>query len=171
MATMKLILRDDVEPLGQLGDIVTVKAGYGRNFLIPKGLAQPATKASLKQFELERKKLEAKVNAQRAEAQALKDKIEEGPLLINVRVGEGDKMYGSVTPHHIGDALAAKGVEIDRKKIQLDNPIRSLGEHELEIKLHPEVRAQLKIVVARHGESLEDIYAEDVEEDVEPAGE
>ncbi len=170
MATMQIILRDDVEPLGRLGDIVTVKSGYGRNYLIPKGLAQPATKASLKQFELERRKLEAKVNALRADAQTLAEKLDAAsPLLINVNVGEGDKMYGSVTTTNIAEALAEQGVEIDRKKIVMDEPIRALGEYEFEVKLHPDVRGQIKVVVAKHGQSLEDLAAdEDVaEENVE----
>jgi large subunit ribosomal protein L9 len=164
MATMKLILRDDVEPLGRLGEIVTVKAGYGRNYLIPTGLAQPASAGSLKQFELERRKLEAKVNAMKADAQAIADKLEQITLLLNVNVGENDKMYGSVTTTNIAEALSEQGVEIDRKKIVLDESIRSLGEFDLEVKLHPDVRGQLKLVVAKHGQTLEDLAAQAVAE-------
>ncbi|MDK2956727.1 MAG: large subunit ribosomal protein [Desulfovibrionales bacterium] len=169
MATMKIILRDDVEPLGRLGDIVTVKAGYGRNYLIPTGLAQPATKGSLKQFELERRKLEAKVNAMKAGAQAIADKLAQITLLLNVNVGENDKMYGSVTTSNIADALSEQGVDIDRKKIVLDDSIRSLGEFDLEVKLHPDVRGQLKVVVAKHGQTLEDLAAEAAAEEAEQA--
>ena len=150
---MKLILRADVDPLGRLGEIVTVKPGYGRNFLLPKGLAMPATKANLKQFELERKKLEAKADALRAEAKELAEKLTAAPLVINVRVGDNDKLYGSVTSANIGDALEEKGIEIDRRKIVVGDPIRALGEYTLEVRLHPDVHAELVVHVLRMGQT------------------
>lgn len=149
---MKLILRADVDALGRLGDIVTVKAGYGRNYLIPQGLAMPASDASLKQFELERKKLEAKADKLRTSASDVAEKIASTPVEITVRVGEGEKLYGSVTTAMIAEAMAESGLEIDKRKIILPEPIRSLGEYELEVKLHPDVRGLLKLAVVRHGQ-------------------
>ena len=107
---MKLILRADVENLGSLGDVVNVKPGYGRNYLLPFGLAMVATDANLKQFETERKKLQALMDAQRAEARTLAEKIEALEVVIPMHVGENDKLYGSVTSTIIGDALVAQQV-------------------------------------------------------------
>jgi large subunit ribosomal protein L9 len=153
---MKLILRADVDALGRLGEIVTVKDGYGRNYLIPQGLAKPATPANLKAFELERRKLQENADSLRAQAQGLAERIAATPISIEVRVGEGDKLYGSVTSANIGDAMEAAGIDIDRRKIILPEPIRSLGEYEVEIKLHPDVRGELKLSVIRHGGALVD---------------
>ncbi len=155
MAHMKLILRADVDALGRLGEIVTVKVGYGRNFLLPQGLAMLASPANLKQFELERKKLQAKMDGLRAAAQDVADKLAKAPITIEARVGDGDKLYGSVTTANIADALAAKGIEIDRRKILLEDSIRALGEYELEVKLHPDVEAKIKVAVVRHGQPAE----------------
>ncbi|MBI5518543.1 MAG: 50S ribosomal protein L9 [Desulfovibrio sp.] len=149
---MKLILRADVDTLGRLGDIVAVKPGYGRNYLIPQGLAMQATEANLKQFELERKKLAAQADALRAEATGLADKIAAATVVITVRVGEGDKLYGSVTAQNVADALAEQGIEIDRRKIELPEAIRALGEFEVEVHLHPGVTGTLKLRVIKHGQ-------------------
>lgn len=164
---MKLILRADVDSLGRLGDVVTVKPGFGRNYLVPQGLAKPATKANLKAFELERKKLQNAADGLRAEATALADKIAATPLSIVVRVGEGNKLYGSVTATNIGDALAEAGIDLDRRKILLSDPIRSLGEYEVEIKLHPDVRGELKLSVVSHGGAAKAEDAETADEAVE----
>ncbi len=149
---MKLILRADVDTLGRLGDIVAVKPGFGRNYLIPQGLAMIATEANQKQFELERKKLAAQADSLRAEATDLASKIAAAAVVIPVRVGEGDKMYGSVTAANIADALTEKGIEIDRRKIDMPDAIRALGEFEVEIRLHPDVRGILKLQVVKHGQ-------------------
>ncbi|NLY41352.1 MAG: 50S ribosomal protein L9 [Desulfovibrionales bacterium] len=150
---MKIILRADVDNLGRLGDIVTVRPGYGRNYLLPQGLASLVTPSNLKVFEQERRKLQAKNDAIRAEAATLAAKIEAAKVVIEVRVGEGDKLYGSVTSSQIADILAEQGVDVDRRKIQLDDPIRSLGEYTLDVKLHPEVVAKLTVNVVKLGQS------------------
>jgi len=149
---MKLILRADVDTLGRLGDIVAVKPGFGRNYLIPQGLAMAATEANLKQFGLERKKLAAKADTLRAEATDLAAKIAAATVVITVRVGEGDKMYGSVTAQNVADALATQGIEIDRRKIELPEAIRALGDFEVDIRLHPDVTGELKLRVIKHGQ-------------------
>lgn len=161
---MKVILRADIEKLGQLGDIVTVRSGYGRNYLLPQGLASLATPGNLKVFEQERRKLQARNDAIKAEAAGLAGQIEAAKVIIEVRVGEGDKLYGSVTSSQISDVLTEQGVEVDRRKIQLEDGIRSLGEHILDVKLHPEVVAKLTVHVIKHGQSV-------VKETVAPATE
>lgn len=147
---MKLILRADVDNLGRLGDIVSVKPGYGRNYLIPQGLAMQASKANLKQFELERNRLQKAMDEIRAQSQSLADKINAVVLTIPVRVGEGGKLYGSVTSANLSEQLAEQGVELDRKKIDLDEPIRSLGEYAVPVKLLQDVTAEIKVQVVRH---------------------
>ena len=154
MADMKLILRADMENLGKLGDVVAVKPGYGRNYLIPQGLAMLASPSNLKVFALERKKLQAKMDSVRADADALAAQLAANEVAIEVRTGDGDKLYGSVTSAMIADALEAKGVMIDRKKIVLEDTIRTLGVHQVEVKLHPEVRGTVRVLVCRQGESL-----------------
>ena len=165
---MKLILRADVDALGRLGDIVTVKPGYGRNYLVPQGLAKPATTANLKAFELERRKLQEHADSLRAQAEGMADKIAATPVEIQVRVGEGDKLYGSVTTANIGEAMEAAGIDIDRRKILLAEPIRSLGEYTIEIKLHPDVRGELKLSVLRHGGTVEEEILDETETATEP---
>ena len=153
---MKLILRADVENLGTLGDIVTVKPGYGRNYLLPQGLAMVATPGNQKAFELERKKLQARMDAQRAEAQTLADKIEALDIVIRMHVGENDKLYGSVTTSMIADELAAKGVEVERRRILLDAPIRTLGEHPVRIRLQASIIATLLVKVLSDHQPVEE---------------
>ncbi len=148
---MKVILRADVDNLGRLGDIVAVRPGYGRNYLLPQGLASMATPGNLKVFEQERRKLQAMNDAIKAEAAGLAGKIEAAKVVIEVRVGDGDKLYGSVTSSQIAAILEEQGVEVDRRKIQFDDGIRSLGEYVIDVKLHPEVVAKLTVNVVKHG--------------------
>ena len=150
---MKVILRADVDNLGRLGEIVAVRPGYGRNYLLPQGLASLATPGNLKVFEQERRKLQAMNDAVKAEASALAAKIEAAKVVIEVRTGDGDKLYGSVTSSQIAAILAEQGVDVDRRKIQLDEGIRSLGEYIIEVKLHPEVVAKLTVNVVKHGKA------------------
>jgi large subunit ribosomal protein L9 len=157
---MKLILRADVDNLGRLGKIVKVKPGYGRNYLIPKGLAMEATASNLKVFESERKKLQEQVDTVRFQAQEMADKLNRAKVVIPVRVGEGDKLYGSVTTSTIGDALTEMGIELDRTKLVLEESIRSLGEYAVKVRLHPDVKAELKVSVVRHGQAEQQAPAE-----------
>ena len=156
---MKLILGADVENLGILGDVVDVKPGYGRNFLLPQGLAMIATPANVKVFEQERKKLETKMEAVRAEAAGLAAQLEAASIIIPMHVGDNEKLYGSVTATMIGDALAAQGLEVDRRRILLDSSIRSLGDHPVRVRLHANVNATVTVKV----------IAENVVYDDEPA--
>ena len=150
---MKIILRADVENLGRLGDVVTVKAGYGRNYLLPQGLAMLVTPGNLKAFELERKKLQARMDALRSAADELAGKIEGLVLTIPMRVGDNDKLYGSVTT-----ALAELGIEVDRRRVLLEHAIRTLGEHPVRVRLHADVIANMtvKVVSEHHGEVVEE---------------
>jgi len=152
---MKIILRADVENLGYLGDVVTVKNGYGRNYLLPQGLAMPASPANLKVFELERKKLQAKMDALRTSAADMAARLEGYVVRIEMRVGENDKLYGSVTNTLICDNLQAAGIEVDRRRILLDAPIRVLGKHLVRVRLHADVMATLTVMVAPEGHHAE----------------
>lgn len=148
---MKVILRADVDNLGRLGDIVAVRPGYGRNYLLPQGLASLATPGNLKVFEQERRKLQAMNDAIKGEASALAAKIAAAKVVIEVRTGDGDKLYGSVTSPQIAAILAEQGVDVDRRKILLDEGIRTLGEYIVDVKLHPEVVAKLTVNVVKFG--------------------
>jgi large subunit ribosomal protein L9 len=153
---MKVILRSDVENLGRLGDIVEVKAGYGRNYLLPQGHAMPASAANLKIFELERKKLRAKADALRGEAATLAEKITREGLRIAMRVGDNVKLYGSVTSAMIAESLAARGIDVDRRRILLDAPVRTLGDYTVRVRLHAEVVAELALSVIAEKSAAED---------------
>ena len=144
---MKVILRADVENLGSLGDVVQVKPGYGRNFLLPQGLAMLATPGNIKVFESERKKLQARMDALRSDARAIAEKIAEAKVVIPMRVGENDKLYGSVTASIIADALAVQDIVIDRRRILMDGAIRTLGDHPVRVRLHADVVAELNVSV------------------------
>lgn len=145
---MKVILRSDVEKLGRLGDVVEVRNGYGRNFLLPQGHAMLATPGNLKVFELERKKLQAKMEAVRNSAADIAKRIEATDLVITMRVGDNDKLYGSVTTSMIAEYLAQQGIEIDRHRILLDAPIRTIGDFDVRVRLHADIVASLKLKVA-----------------------
>jgi len=157
---MQVILRTDIEGLGKLGDVVRVKPGYARNYLLPRSLAMEATPGNLKEFENQRRKLQEKLDKDRFDAERLAEQLQDLELHIPVRVGEGDKLYGSVTTAMIANALEEQGFDVDKKKIELDKPIRSLGEFSVPVKVYPEVRPEIKVVVVRHGEE----HAQDEQE-------
>jgi large subunit ribosomal protein L9 len=147
---MELILRADVDNLGRLGEVVRVKPGYGRNYLIPQGLAMPATAANQKIFEQERKKLQVRMDQVKGAAQAAADQLSGKEIVLRVRTGEADRLYGSVTSANIVDALAGQGIELDKRKLDLGEPIRALGRYEIPVRLHPDVQAFVTVLVVRH---------------------
>lgn len=145
---MKVILREDVHNLGKAGEVVEIKRGYGRNYLVPRKKAVLATEASLRHVEHEKQVALARKAKQKAAAGDLASKLEGAKLTIVRRVGEQDKLYGSVTALDIAEALAAQGIALDRRAIHLPEPIKALGEFEVEVRLHAEVPAKVKITVA-----------------------
>ena len=148
---MELMLREDVEKLGRRGDVVKVAEGYGRNYLLPRGLAVPVTEANKALIARERKKHEAQVSKEKAESEVLAERIGSLRFIAPRKVGEHDVLYGSVTSGDVAEFLKAKGIEIDKRKVLLDEPVKKLGEHDVRIKLHPEVTATLKLLVSKEG--------------------
>jgi large subunit ribosomal protein L9 len=146
---MEVILRDHVEHLGKRGEIVKVADGYARNYLLPRKLALPATDANKKWIERERKIAEARDAEEKGAADAIAARLNALEVTISRKTGENDQLYGSVTNAYIADALAANGFEIDRRKILLPDPIKTLGENSVPVKLHREVVAQLRVIVAK----------------------
>jgi len=151
---MKIILRQNYENLGNIGEIVEVKDGYARNFLIPRQIAYRATAGAMRAIETEKKRYEAHQNRLEAEARSLGERLESVSITIPMRVGEEDRLFGSVTSPMIADELARQGYEVDRRNIQMDEPIRHLGMFDVPIKLHTNVTASLKVfVVNKDGEN------------------
>jgi large subunit ribosomal protein L9 len=148
---VEVILREDVDKLGRRGDVVKVAEGYGRNFLLPRGLAMAVTDANKAMIARERRAWEAKAAKEKADFEALAERIAGLRFIAPRKVGENDVLYGSVTSGDIADFLKSKGVEIDKRKIQLEEPIKKLGEHEVRLKLHPEVAAVVKVLVSKEG--------------------
>jgi len=146
---MKVILRQDVADLGAAGETVDVKDGYGRNFLIPRNMAIPATRANLKAIDEIAKQAEIRQKKARREAEVVKDRIEKLSLSTEVLVGEEDKVFGSVTNNDIAKLLEAEGVTIDRRMIQLEDPIKALGVYTVPIKIDRDVIANLKLWVVK----------------------
>jgi large subunit ribosomal protein L9 len=145
---MELILKKTVDNLGEEGDVVKVKAGFGRNYLLPQGIAVLANPRNLAIFEKESAVIEARKAAMKAEAEGIAKKISGATVLIEQRAGADDKLFGSVTSGDIADKLASLGIEIDRKKIVLDEPIKTLGEFMVKIKTGYQVTAEIKVRVA-----------------------
>jgi large subunit ribosomal protein L9 len=144
---VKIVLREDVDKLGERGQVVNVAAGYARNFLFPKALAFEATAGNMRQIELRKKVWVVREAKETDDANKLAARIAEIKLVIAKKVGEHDALYGSVTSQEIADLLKGKGVEVDRRKIQLNDPIRSLGTFEVPIKIHRQVGATVSVQV------------------------
>jgi large subunit ribosomal protein L9 len=144
---MKVILRQDVENLGSIGETLTVKDGYGRNYLIPRGLAYYATPGALKVLEGEKKQYAAKMQKLKAGAEETAAKLAELQISVAMKVGEEGRLFGTVTPQMIGQELEMRGFNIDRRAITVDEPIKTLGVFDVNVKLHPEVTAPLKVWV------------------------
>ena len=146
---MDIILREDFESLGQAGEVVSVKDGYARNFLIPKGIAYLANEANKKRYENDVEQQAWRLNRDKKIAEELAIKLENISCTISVQVGEEDKMFGSVTSQNIAESLSSQGFEVDKRKILLDDPIKSLGIYSVPIKLHTEVEATVKVWVVK----------------------
>jgi large subunit ribosomal protein L9 len=146
---MKVILKQDVESLGKVGEIVDVKPGYARNYLIPKGMGLAATDKNIRRLQVEQQQSQLKMTKDRKNAEKLAEKLNEVSCTAMVTVGEEDKVFGSVTTQTIADLLKEKGFDIDRKKIVLDEPIKALGIYTIPIKLHAEVEAKIKLWVVK----------------------
>lgn len=160
---MKVILLERIEKLGQMGDIVTVKNGYARNFLLPQGKAQRATDATLKEFESRRAQLEARNLELRKEAEDIGSRMADLKVTVIRQSSDSGQLYGSVNSRDITDAVSEAGFHIERRQVQLTRPIKSIGIHEVSIRLHPEVIVEVGINVARsEGEAAAQLRGEDV---------
>ena len=146
---MKLILLKDVPKLGVLGDEVEVKDGYARNYLLPRNYAIKSTKGAVRVLEQKQKQKERREKVLRNQSEKIAEKIKLISCTIPVEAGEEDKLFGSVTAEMIKEVLLAEGVEVDKKQIALEDPIKALGVYNVDIKLHPEVKAQLRIWVVK----------------------
>ena len=146
---MEIILREDVFHLGKVGEVVKVKDGYARNYLLPKGLAYPATEANKKKIAYEGERLGKQRAAEKTAAEGEATRLAEVQLTFEVKVGEEEKLYGSVTASDIQRKLEELGLHVDKRKIDLPEPIRELGEFKVGIKIHPEVRPEVRVTVVK----------------------
>ncbi len=146
---MKIILRQDYDRLGNAGDIIEVKRGYANNYLIPKKIAYPAKPNFIKMVEEEKRQKLVRLNKEKKQAEQLAKKLETVSVTLAVSVGEGDKMFGSITNQDIAESLKSQGFDIDRKKIILEEPIKQLGIYSVPIKLHSEVEAKIKVWIVK----------------------
>jgi large subunit ribosomal protein L9 len=153
MATTKILLREDIENLGGRGDIVKVKSGYARNYLLPKRLATMATKGNINQIEKEREALLKKAATEKSTADAQAGQMSGISLSFERKAGDGGQLFGSVTSMDIADALKARGYEIDRRKIVLKDAIKETGDYTVSVKLHREVAIQIPVTVTAEGET------------------
>jgi large subunit ribosomal protein L9 len=151
MKTVKLILREDVEKVGEAGDIVSVKPGYARNYLLPQALAYEATEASVRQLEQERERAEQRARRDYLEARRRASQLEEVQLTFHARAGEESKLFGSIGSADIADRLNEQSLdfEVDRRDVELDEPIKALGVYNVPVKLHAEVRPEVKVWVIK----------------------
>lgn len=146
---MRVILKAEVENLGDAGDIVKVSPGFGRNFLIPRGLAIPATEGSVKQADHEKKVADAIRRKQLGASKSLAERLESTAISIRRETGDDEKLFGSVTNRDVADALAAEGITVDRRQIILDEPIKSIGLFNVKVRLHSQVTASVRVYVIR----------------------
>lgn len=146
---VKLVLLEDIENLGRVGEVVSVRGGYGRNFLIPQGKALAATKGNLAMMGQQRKVYEVAAAKVREDAQVIADKLATTTVRIARKVGDNDTLYGSVTTGDIAEGLVASGVKVDKRRLVLAEPIKQLGEYKVTIRLHPEVMAEFAVAVVK----------------------
>jgi large subunit ribosomal protein L9 len=147
MGQVKLILREDVPKLGNAGDVVSVKPGYARNFLLPQGKAALASEAKVKELEHHRRLIAEKVARELKDLGAAKDRLEQLELEVAAQAGEEGRLFGSVTAIQVAELIGEKGIEIDRRKIDLAEPIKEVGEHTVPVRLHREVIANVRLKV------------------------
>ena len=159
---MKVILKEDVRALGSIGEIVNVKDGYARNYLIPKGFAVKADEKNIKEFNHHKRMIEFKLNKVKIQAEELKEKLEAVEVNTKQKLGKNGKLFGSVTSLVVEKELETLGFEIDRKKIVIKDPIKTLGNFEIDVKLHPEVIAKLKVNVLSDEEKQEEEESKEV---------
>ncbi len=145
---IEVILREDVKTLGRAGEMVRVKPGYARNYLLPQGLAFEATEGNKKRIAAESKARTSRDQADKTEAQKVATTLSDVTLNLSGKAGEEGKLFGSITSQDVADALARAGHTVDKRRIELDHPIKTIGEHAVTIRLHPEVHAQLRVSVA-----------------------
>ena len=146
---MEIILRQAVENLGKTGDVVNVKPGYARNYLLPHGLAYEATPGNLKRIQQERDRLEAAENERRGAAQSLAERFEQVSLTFSARVGDEGKLFGSVTAADIAQQLEAQGYHVEKRQIDLHEPIKALGVYRVPIRLHADVKPEIRVWVIK----------------------
>jgi large subunit ribosomal protein L9 len=146
-AMIEVILREDVTSLGKAGALVRVKPGYARNFLLPKGLAYEATEGNKKRIAAETRSRTAHAQAEKAQAEELATVLGAVNMQMTAKAGEGDRLFGSITSQDIAEALEARGHSVDRRKIELESPIKELGEHHVPIRLHAEVVPSITVTV------------------------
>lgn len=146
---MQLILREDVDNVGKAGEIVSVKDGYGRNFLLPQGLAYPATEGNRKRVAAEATRREARDAERKTAAEALASKLTAVDLTFSMQAGEGDKLFGSVTTADIAAKLAEAGVTVDKRTIELHEPIKMVGVYKVPVRLHSTVRPEVRVWVVK----------------------
>lgn len=144
---IEVILREDVKSLGRAGELVRVRPGYARNFLLPKGLAYEATEGNKKRIAGESKARTSRIDAERAGAEAFAGRLAGVTITIPGKAGEEGKLFGSVTAQDIADGLAKQGLEVDRRRIELGQPIKALGFHTVVVRLHPDVHAEVRVQV------------------------
>ncbi len=146
---MDVILREDVDNLGKAGELVSVKDGYARNFLLPRGLAFHATEGNRKRIEAEKSQKSKKLAAEVGAAREIATRIEAVSLTFTMKAGEGDKLFGSVTASDVADRLAAEGFKIDKKHVELSEPIKALGVYKVPVRLHPDVKPEVRVWVVK----------------------
>ncbi len=146
---MQIVLKEDIDKLGRRGEIVKVADGYARNYLLPLGKALPATAGNLKVIEREKRRYVVRLTKEKEENQALAGKIQALSLTLVRKVGESDVLYGSVTSGDVAESLSKEGIVVDKRRIQLPEPIKSLGIYTIPIRLHPEVTAEVKVWVVK----------------------
>jgi large subunit ribosomal protein L9 len=144
---IELILREDVKSLGKAGEMVRVKPGYARNYLLPQGLAYEATEGNKKRIAAETKARTSRQDAERAEAERAAAALGQVALTLTGKAGEEGKLFGSITTQDLAEALARQGHQIDKRRIELDHPIKTLGHHRVAVRLHPEVHAEVHVSV------------------------